>query len=218
MRTIASIGAVMCVLSLTQQRARRPDPHPAGYGDRRPDDPRREDHRVARHRHPGPLALGTGDPPAGHPGHGDHQRSGRCRPRRQPGTPTAGDRAARPDLAGRVLRHGAGPRLRATGRHRSQGSGQRRPGRAGPEPAADTHQRPRVRILRRGPLPERADRREHRPGHPEPGRDRRGQALRGQQPGEQPLRRQRSRGPTHTARDLPTALPRPRSARPRPAR
>ena len=80
---------------------------------------------------------------------------------------------------------------------------QARPGREHrPRPA----QRPQLRVLRRGPVPRRPDRRRGDQGHPEPARHRDGQALRAEQPGDQPhdglLRRRRA----DDARDLPAGV------------
>ena len=66
--------------------------------------------------------------------------------------------------------------------------------------------RPHERAIRRGPVPERPDRRRLHPRRAVPARDRHGQALRRQQPGGQPFRGQREGVRPGPPRDLPTAV------------
>ncbi len=98
--------------------------------------------------------------------------------------------------------------VRAGARRRAVGQGHQRRARPDhqhrPRPALG----PGVRVVRRGPVPDRAGRRRRHPGHPEPGPDGAGQALRRLQPGDQPQHagRQRDRLRPDHAGDLPAGL------------
>ena len=68
-------------------------------------------------------------------------------------------------------------------RNEAQAQGQRRRLRADREHHAHAARRPHLRVLRRGPVPDGADRRRLDPRRAGRGRDRQRQALRGEQPG-----------------------------------
>ena len=158
--------------------------------------------------------LGVGRLPA--PGHCPHYRVGR-----PPWPEAAGGVGGQPGAcgkrAGRVLPHGErrgmlvrrGPRA-----HDGRGAGRRgaRAGRGRGAGAWREHEaqplvRPQLRVLQRGPaFGRRAGGRLHR-GRAEPGRGNVAQALRLQQPGDEPADRGRGRGRARAARAVPGAVP-----------
>ncbi len=154
-----------------------PGPHAAG-----PDDPERQDRGGRGPRHQRAVRLLRGRAArALHPGAGPGGRAERRRRRAHRRHP-----AARRGIPGRHLRPGAGPPVRR-GR-RLGGVGQGRGGQPGP----DGQHRPRpalgplVRVVHRGPLPERGPGRVRDRRRAEHRRDVAGQALRRLQPGDQP--------------------------------
>ena len=171
------------------RQARRPGAHP--------DDPRREDHHGARDGRLGVHRLRPGQRPVVHSGAEAAGRPGRRTDGRHHPAAVGG----RPR---RVLRSVPGQAVRRGDRRRGQDQGRRRRPRPDrqhrPRPAVG----PRLRVLQRGPLPHRPDRLGRHRGHPVPGRDGAGQALRRVQPGDQPQhpRRQRGRRRPDGARDL----------------
>ena len=147
-------------------------------------------------------------------GRPDHQRRGRIPPwhpalghssialHRRPcgGAHHAGDhRDARAGVARCHLQHPPRPPVRQGARPRGTGDQQRRHLRADDQPRARALRRPQLRDPRRGPVPDEPARRCRDARHPARGHDRHAQALRREQPGNQPPGHQRACRRAHAA-------------------
>jgi hypothetical protein len=99
-----------------------------------------------------------------------------------------------------------GPGVRRRAGRRVAREGRERGARAGREHRTARLQRPLRRVLRRGSAPRRPDRRGRGAGYPGPARDRHGQALRAEQPGDRPLGWRLDRLGARHAGDLPARV------------